>query len=149
MSTTKEPPAPFPPAPPAEPFLLLRPPPGGTLVGLAPPAPVAAVAAPPLPPLPPDRAALASGPRALRKRLVLAREAPELEQLLEGLRVELVYWRAWWGTDGPGPVRRRRRQALALGIALGLVLGLGGAWSWPAVARIARLSAPPAASAQR
>jgi hypothetical protein len=142
MSPTKGPPQPF-PGPPEEPFqLLVRPPPEGTLVGL--PAPAAPV---PLP-LPPARAAVASSARPLRKRLVLAREGG-LEQSIEGLRAELVYSREWFASHGPAPRRRRPVLPLLLGIALGLGLGLGAAWSWPAVARIAPLRAPPAPGAQR
>lgn len=142
--------------PPPEPFRLLRTPPSGTLVGLSsPPAPAAA-------PLLPDRAAVTVGPRPLRKRLVLARDAADLEQLVEGLRGELVYAREWLPAQleaaGLRPRRRARFSpvALAAGVALGLALGLAiaaVALGWPDVAalraRAARLSAPPTPGAQR
>jgi hypothetical protein len=159
----KEPPAPFPPPPPLpprEPFLRLRTPREGTLLGVqAPPPPAAPAGVPGVP------AAVPGVPWSY--------PAPGLERQLDALSRELASFRALItraarsaqpappplpssGRPLPSSGRRRRplvRQALAG--ALGVVLALGlalvsaaAALSWPdyarVVARAARLQRAPA-----
>lgn len=154
MRTPKEPPT-TPPAPPREPFLLLRTPPAGTLLGSATP-----------PPLRRPRPAAPAPAPATRADLADLAQTPEGLRLAEGLRLELAHFRQWLpgqivqlaraGATGARPGALRPALTALAGVALALLLALGSgaaALSWPAygrlVAHAARLPAPPALGASR
>lgn len=155
----KEPPAPFPPAPPREPFLRLRTPREGTLLGLQVPAlQVPAAAAP-------EAVPGAASP-------YLEREIAELRRELAGFRALITRAARAAQPSPPAPgatppplpawarPRRRALRQQALAGALGVLLALGLALVSAAaaltlpdyarfVARAARLGAPPAPGALR
>lgn len=149
MRNPKEPPGP-PPAP-REPFLLLRTPPSGTLLGLQVPAAMPRAGAP-------APAQARPAPAAPRADLAELAGTAEGLRVAEGLRAELAYFRQWLpgqvvqlARASRAPRRGLQGQALTVlaGVALALLLALvsgAAALSWPAygqlVARAARLPAP-------
>lgn len=107
-------------------------------------------AAPPIPAAPPVAAAPPGAAGA---------PARDLAGQLDGLRVELVYFRKWFPEQVAQLAAARRRRALALTaleIALGVILSVASgaaALHWPAygrlVAHATHLRAPPAPGAER